>query len=107
MSARGEFSKRAADAFIAGVDMATWPMAAGDTAVASNARGALGVQAFSEAGDDVSATIVPDAPWILAGTRVAFWVLAGAAGSRYRIVVTAPTQQGELLTAVAWLRVYP
>lgn len=105
MSARGEFSKRPADAFVAAVDMSPWPLAAGDTVVASNARGALGVKAYDETGVDVTASIAPDAPWILTGTQVAFWLLAGAAGSRYRIVVTAPTQQGELLSAVTWLRV--
>ena len=105
MSARGEFTKRPADAFVAAVDMSPWPMVAGDTVVASNARGALGVAVADEDGADVSATLAPDAPWILDGTQVAFWLLAGEAGSRYRIVVTAPTAQGELLTAVAWLRV--
>lgn len=105
MSARGEFGKRPADAFVAAVDLSTWPLAAGDTVVASNARGSLAVAVFEEAGADVTATLAPDAPWILDGKQVAFWLLAGAAGSRYRVVVTAPTQQGELLSAVAWLRV--
>lgn len=106
MSTRG-FEKRPADQFIGEVDMATWPLAPGDTVVASNARGALSVAAFDEAEADVSATICPDPPWILAGTRVAFWLLAGTARARYKIVVTAPTQQGELLTAVAMLAVTP
>ena len=76
--------------------------------VARGARWELSaVAAFDEAEADVSATICPDPPWIVEGTKVAFWLLAGAARSRYKIVVTAPTQQGELLTAVAMLAVTP
>lgn len=91
------FQKRPADAIIVAVDFGR-VLNPGETVVASNARGSLGVAAADGAGANVSGTLLEGAPWIVAGTRVAFWLLAGMPGPFYEIVVTAPTSDGELIT---------
>ena len=96
-------TKRAADQFWVDVDFSTWPMAAGETVVASNARGALGVVIRDGAGADVSAAMV-ETP-AASGTKVK-WLLKGGAAGTYACTVTAPTSDGELLTDTGAVRVY-
>ena len=100
------FQKRPPDAIVVAVDFGR-QLNPGETLVASNARGSLGVIARDSAGVDVSATLLEGAPWIVAGTQVAFWLLAGVAGPYYSIEATAPTSDGELLTERVALEVAP
>ena len=97
------FVKRPPDALVVAVDFGPRPggasaLNAAETVVASNARGSLGVTAADSTGADVSAALLEGAPWIVAGTQVAFWIRAGVPGPYYSLVVTAPTSDGELLT---------
>lgn len=104
------FTKRVDDEFVAAIDMRPWPMRGGETIVASNDRGALDLLIEDESGADVTAALGDaTAPWITgAGNdQVAFWLVGGTPGARYKIVVTAPTSDGELLTGVAHLAVLP
>lgn len=95
-------SKYAGDAFWVDVDFSTWPMAVGETVVASNARGALGVVIKDGAGADVSAAMVEGVA--ASGTKVKWLLKAGAVGNHVW-TVTAPTSDGELLTETGPLRV--
>lgn len=109
MSVQGEFTKRPADAFVAAINMRPWPIAEGDILVDSNARGNLDLLIEDEAGADVTSTLSGgEVPWIIGPgqDQVAFWLTGGAVG-RYKIVVTGPTQSGELLTGVAYLSIVP
>lgn len=95
--------KRAPDAIVVAVDFGTTPTGAsainaGETVVPSNARGSLAVVATDRAGNDASATILEGDPWIVADTRVAFWILGGVAGQAFHLEVIAPTSDGELLS---------
>ena len=94
--------KRAADAFWVDLDFATWPLAVGETVVASNARGAVGVTATDSAGADVSATMIEGVE--ASGTKVKFLIKGGAAGN-YVLDVAAPTSDGEMLTGAMVARV--
>ena len=100
------FQKRPPDAIVVAVDFDT-VLNAGETVVASNARGSLGVAAADSTGADVSATLLEGAPWIVAGTQVAFWLKAGVVGPYYSVTVTAPTSDGELITERVLLEVLP
>ena len=107
-----QFSKRPPDAIVVAVDFGPRPgdtgaLNPGETVVASNARGSLGVVATDSAGTDVSATLLEGAPWVVAGSRVAFWLLGGVAGPYYRLEITAPTSHGELLSDRVALEVLP
>jgi hypothetical protein len=95
-------TKRAGDQFWVDLDFSTWPMAAGETVLASNARGALGVVIRDGAGADVSAAMVESAQ--ASGTKVK-WLLKGGTAGNYAWTVTAPTSDGELLTETGPLRV--
>ena len=110
MDRPGEFTKRPGDAFVAAVEMKHWPMKAGDFLVASNARGDLGVLIEDESGADVTSSVGDgNPPWIEGAgqTQIAFWLVGGAVEARYKIVVTGPTNAGELLTGVAYLTIRP
>lgn len=94
--------KRAADAFWVDLDFATWPMASGETVVASNARGAVAVLAKDGAGADVTAAMIEGVE--ATGTRVKFLIKGGTAGN-YVLDVAAPTSDGEMLTGAMVVRV--
>ena len=99
------FKKRSADAIVVAVDFGG-ELNPGETLAPSNARGTLGVVAMDSTGTDVSATLLEGAPWIVARSRAAFWLLAGAPGPNYKITVTAPTSDGELITELVELEVF-
>lgn len=99
------FIKRTGDYFLAAVDFSTWPINAGETVVASNTRGTLGVVVTDSAGNDVTATLIEGAPSIVGAAIVMFWLRAGTAVSAYEVLVRAPTSDGELLTELVTLEV--
>lgn len=103
------FTKRARDQFIAAFDFRPWPLNDGETVLDSNARGDVGLLITDEAGDDVTATVSgPDAPWVANGRYVSFWFTGGGPpGAQYTVEATAPTSDGELLTAVGTLHILP
>lgn len=94
--------KRADDAFWVDLDFSTWPLAVGETVVASNARGAVGVVARDGAGADVSAAMIEGVE--ASGTKVK-WLIKGGSAGNYTLAVTAPTSDGELLTGAIVARV--
>ena len=77
----------------------------GETVSASNARGNLGVVATDSLGTDVSSTLLEGTPWVVFGTRVAFWLRGGTAGAFYLLTITAPTSDGELIVDQVTLEV--
>ena len=89
--------KLSGDVFLAGVDMATWPLNAGETLVASNSRGALAVVVRDKAGQDVSAQALAGSPAI-DGTRVVFMLDSVLPVGAYTVTVSAPTSDDEMLT---------
>ena len=96
--------KREGDAFLAGVDFATWPIQAGETLVNANARGSLAVTVEDQAGADKTSQAIDGAPSI-DGSKVVFMLAAGLVKGSYKVKVTAPTSDDELLTEVVGLRV--
>lgn len=96
-------TKHPGDQFWVDLDFSTWPTNAGETVVASNARGALGVVIRDSNGADVSASMVESAQ--VNGTKVK-WLLKGGAAGTYAVTVTAPTSDGELLSDTGAVRVY-
>lgn len=92
------FQKRPGDQLVVAVDFSRL-LNDGETLLTSNARGALARTIRDSAGTDVTGTLSESGPVIVAGTRVAFWLLAGVAGGAfYQVEVIAPTSDGELLT---------
>lgn len=101
-----KFTKRTPDAIVVAVEF-SGALNPAETVVASNARGSLAVTATDSGGADVSAALLEGAPWIVAGTRVAFWLLSGVPWPFYRLEITAPTSDGELLAERVALEVLP
>lgn len=89
--------KLSGDVFLAGVDMATWPINTGETLIASNSRGVLAVIVRDKAGKDVSAQALAGSPAI-DGTRVVFMLDSALPVGVYAITVHAPTSDDEMLT---------
>ena len=100
------FRKRGPDQIVVAVDFSR-KLNPGETVVASNPRGSLGVAVLDGTGADVTAGLVDGPPWIASGTQVAFWLRAGTVGPYYTVLPVAPTSDGELLTAGVALEVLP
>ena len=105
-----QFSKRADDQFVGAVDFRRWPLGTTDHLVQSNPRGSLEILVEDESGADVTSSLTgPEGLWISGPglDLVNFWIIGGIEGQRYKIVVGAPTYEGEFLTAVAYLSILP
>lgn len=102
-----QLSKRSIDQLVVALDFAAPVLNAGETLVASNARGTLDLIITDAAGVDVTAALSEGEPWIVAGTQVAFWLRGGAFGPYYQVEVRAPTSDGEILSARVPLEVLP
>lgn len=96
-------SKLPGDEFWIDLDFITWPLNAGESVVASNARGVVGVSIRDSNGADVSAAMAEAAE--ASGTKVKWLLKGGAAGQNYVWTVTAPTSDGEILTETGAVRV--